>query len=171
MKIDGKIVVWMFESSHHVPLDGIAGRVTFETEGLFGAPKLRLDGRAPPRVLMKQGTVSLPKVDGGKATVRIVPAWNRTLPTLEIDGRRLMTGEPIPVILMILGALPLALIGVGGAVGGALGGGALAISYSIARRNMSTGKKATAILAVGASAAVGYSALSLCIAFLGRLAS
>lgn len=57
---------------------------------------------------------------------------------------------------IVLVLVPLALIGVGGLVGGLFGGAGAALNLSLARRRLPAGAKVAAMLGVGIAAAVLY---------------
>ncbi|EIQ01293.1 hypothetical protein OpiT1DRAFT_05868 [Opitutaceae bacterium TAV1] len=56
----------------------------------------------------------------------------------------------------IVAALPLALVAVGGLIGGLFGGGAYAISSSIFKKDISTTKKYTYSILVSSGAVIAY---------------
>lgn len=145
----------MDKSTYVVEVPEIAGTLTIEVAGLFGGPTLFLDGAPAPSGL-RRGTFVLPGRDGRERIAKWVPNLLMAVPVLEIDGAKHELGPKIPVILLILAALPMGLVAVGGLVGGLCGGLAFGVNQSIARSTLATPVKVISILAIGSSAVIGF---------------
>lgn len=141
-----------FESSE------VEGKVVLRLS-MLGAAKLFLNDQPAPRG-DKHGTFRLPKTNGGEATVRIVPSFGRTVPTLEVDGVKHELGEKVAMGMMVMSFLPLGLIAVGGALGGACGGAGWAVNQSVLRSQHSSAIKVLIMLGVTLGAIALWIALA-----------
>jgi hypothetical protein len=129
-------------------IPGAKSQVQIRPMGWLRGARLFQDGkRAPWHRWGKSWLVELE--DGGQVEVRYLPiSLIYTLPCLEIAGRRVELGERIPTGLVVLALLPLLMVPVGGALGGALGGIGAAFNLHLARGNRGAGIKAALMLAV-----------------------
>jgi hypothetical protein len=120
------------------PFEGpdLAGRVVARVSTLT-APKLFFNDQPAPRG-PKRGTFVLPKTDGTEATARLLPAFNRVVPNLEVDGVKHELGPKLNTGLLIMSAIPIGLVGIGGALGGLCGGTGWAINQAVLRSSHPT---------------------------------
>ncbi len=129
-----------------VDIDGLKPGIQFEAQTLFGAPKLLVDGQPAPKAPTR-GKVLLPSLNGSQVEARLYPGFTQT--TVEIDGVKHPVGPKVPFALMLVAALPLGLIAVGGLLGGLCGGLAFGLNSSVARSDRSTVAKVAIMLALG----------------------
>ncbi|MFT7623921.1 MAG: hypothetical protein ACI9WU_003107 [Myxococcota bacterium] len=128
----------------------LAGTVTLKMS-TWGAPKLLQDGTRVPKG-PKMGTFALKGTNGEEIVARLKPNLRRTVPGIELDGRLIEQGQPIPLWLVVLAMLPVGLAGVGGALGGLCGGAAAGLNLTVARNKKPTPIKAAIMLASTATA-------------------
>jgi hypothetical protein len=113
-----------------------AGRkVTVETGGPFGGPRLLVDG-VP--VEKQNGAYSVPVgADGGTVAVRLKGAGLDVVPVAEVNGRTVRLAPPLAWYEYAWACLPILLLLVGGAIGGALGGAAAYTNLALFRSQRS----------------------------------
>ena len=80
--------------------------------------------------------------DGSVKELRLTGQWSGLKAT--VDGVETPLEAPIPKFLLVLSFLPIALVAVGGLIGGAFGGAGAAINTGIARMAMPTAAKVLA---------------------------
>lgn len=130
----------------------LAGRVVVRVSTI-GAPKLLVNDQPAPRG-PKRGTFALLKTDGTHATVKLLPAFNRVVPSVEVDGVETELGPKVNVGLLIVCFIPFGLVGIGGALGGLCGGAGWAINQAVLRSSHSTMAKVLIMLGVTLTAGV-----------------
>ncbi|MEM9696089.1 MAG: hypothetical protein AAGA56_26330 [Myxococcota bacterium] len=141
-----------------IDVEGVDATVEVVPPGLLKGFHVLVDGR-PPRSGAKRGTFVLPGQDGSAQTATLKSSLTKT--ELVVAGRSYPVGDPVPGGLLVLACLPLALVGVGGLLGGACGGAAFAISLGIARKpTLKLPVKVLSILATGVGAAIVYAAIA-----------
>ena len=110
-----------------VEINGLKPGIQFEPQTLFGAPKLLVDGQPAPKATTRN-KVLLPTVDGAQVEAKLYPGFTQT--TVELDGVKHPVGPKVPFGLMLVAALPLGLIAIGGLLGGLCGGLAFGLSFT-----------------------------------------
>ncbi|MFC7548160.1 hypothetical protein [Plantactinospora sp. GCM10030261] len=142
-----------------VVIEGLAGPLIVDVTAFGGPPTVCVSGEPVPRV---QDTYLLPLANGGQVAGRLRRYALDPYPTIEIDGEKHRTGPAVPVGLRILALLPLALVGLGGLVGGLFGIAGLASNMIILRKSWPVVTRAAAmagVLAVAATLALAIPAM------------
>lgn len=124
----------------------LVGRVVVRMSTLGGA-KIFLNDQPAPRG-PKRGTFALPKTDGTQATAKLLPAFNRIVPCVDVDGIKHELGPKVNTGLLILSMIPFGLVGVGGALGGLCGGVGWGINQAVLRTSQPTIAKVLIMLGV-----------------------
>lgn len=127
-----------------VDIPGVAGQVQLERAGMFSGARLLVAGQPAT----KKGLTKylLP----GTNTETIEARLKESLRGAEVivEGKSYPLGPRIPLGLGILVFAPLGLIGVGGALGGAIGAAGMVLNRSIASSKRSVGARAALMLGV-----------------------
>jgi hypothetical protein len=120
-----------------VMVEGFEGRqLAVQPAGLFTSSKLFVDGQpAPPGA--KRGQVLLRRNDGREVVASFKNSLPDPVPLLVVDGKEIRLAEPLAWYEWIWVGMPLVLILLGGAVGGALGGVATVINAHLFRSPVS----------------------------------
>jgi hypothetical protein len=117
---------------HTLTLPEFGDQVLVVTDaGLFSAPRLLVNGQ-PATPGAKRGEFHVTRPDGTTATVTLRSGFPDPAPVLQVDGRRIPLVEPLSPLQWFFAGLPLALLLVGGALGGALG----AVGFTVNARAM-----------------------------------
>jgi hypothetical protein len=93
-------------------------------------------------------TFLLPTANGGTVEGRLRTNVLDPHPRIDIAGVTHRTGPPVPVLLRVLALFPLALVAVGGLVGGAVGAAGFIGNLGISRGSQPTGVKALLMVVV-----------------------
>lgn len=138
-------------------------RVTVETaSGLFGAPRLLVDG--VPVEKGNGGVYSVSRNDGDPVTFRFKGAGLDVIPLVEIDGKRTVRlVAPLQWYEYAWAGLPLALLLIGGAIGGLLGAGAAYTNIAIFRSRTAAGARYGLSAFVTLAAVAVYAILRQCL--------
>lgn len=137
-------------------------RVTVETVGVFGSPRLLVDGLAAEQ--QNGGVYTVPGLDGTPVSVRLTGSGLDAVPVAEINGRAVRLAAPLAWYEYVWCCLPLILLLLllrGGAAGGILGAGASYMNVYVFRARKDAGTR------YGMSGAVTFAVV---IAYLGVLA-
>jgi len=135
---------------------GVSRRVTVERPGMWTGARVYVDGQ-----LAKKGGWGkwlLPADDGSEIAVRV--REDLTGPVLTVGKEKIPIGPRVPAWLGVLAFLPIALLVIGGALGGAIGATGMVINRGIARMPISSGAKAGAMVGVLLVAIVIFVALA-----------
>jgi hypothetical protein len=136
-----------------VMINGLAGPVVLEAGWLSG--RYRITVGAHPAARTGRNRYALPTAGGGTAEATLRGGFFDPYPSLVIGGVAHRTGPQTPLSLRVLSLLPLALIGVGGLLGGLIAGLALVANFAVLRSPArSFAVKALSVLGVTAAAAV-----------------
>jgi hypothetical protein len=112
-------------------------------------------GQAVPRVGKRQ--YALPAANGrGTVNATLRSRLADPYPTVEAYGLRYRTGPKMPDVLQVLALLPIALVGIGGAIGGLTGGLGVAANLAIARTRIPSPGKALIMIGIGVVAVLVY---------------
>ena len=139
--------------SSKVDIAGLGANITYQPPGMFSGGKVLLNGQPAPKG-GKRGTVLVPAADGTQIEAKLQHSFTQA--SLEVNGVKHALGPKVHTGLMVVAALPLGLIAVGGLLGGLCGGAAFGVNSSIARSDLNPALKIAAMLAVGCAAAVLY---------------
>ena len=129
-----------------IAVSGVNGPVVVTSNAFTGQHTVIVDGQPIPRE--KGGTYRLPSADGGTVEARVSSNFLNPSPTLEVAGKKYASAPPLPLVLQILMLLPLALVFVGGLVGGLIGALGVGVNTLVARGSYSTVAKALMMLGV-----------------------
>ncbi len=119
-------------------------------EKSFWLGRLRLwcQGREMSRSKEKGKPFLIPGPNGIRVRLQVKGSPWDYLPRIEVDGRPLLLGRPLSNLEYVLGGIPLLLMFVGGAIGGASGAIGAMYNYRLLRANMSITMKILAIAGV-----------------------
>jgi len=136
---------------HEVRVPGIVGRLTVSEPGIVRGSRLLIDGT--PAKKASWAKYELTRTDGSSAQARLLPSLGQFLPTLEVDGTKYPIGPKIPAGYVAIAFLPLVLIFVGGALGGAVGATGWVLNHRVARSGLSGPLKVLVMIAITGTAA------------------
>jgi hypothetical protein len=132
----------------HFALPGSPARsCRLEKSFWLGSLRLWHQGREVPRSKEKGKPFLVPRPDGTQARVQIKSGFDY-LPKIEVDGQALSVGRPLTTLEYVLGGLPMVLMFVGGAIGGASGAVGTMFNYRILRATTSVPMKVLGVAAV-----------------------
>ena len=124
--------------------------------GFWAGPKLLVNGISAPKG-SKRGEMTLQRNDGKQATAKWKPqALGLDVPQLIVDGEVITLVEPLKWYQLVWGGLPILLIFIGGALGGATGFIGFSANTKIFRKEMSDVLEYLATGAVSVLAVVAY---------------
>jgi hypothetical protein len=136
-----------------------------ETGGFWSGPKLMIDGAPAPKG-PKRGQFSLRRNDGTEAIAQLrVKFFLDPLPQVELDGQSFLAAEPLKWYEWLWAGLPFAMIIIGGALGGGIGGLMMAINGRVFRSNLKTPAKYLLTGSISAGAFIAYFLLALLLNF------
>jgi hypothetical protein len=122
-----------------IPLEGFENRrLAVQTGGLVSGPKVVIDGAPAPR---QKGTYFVRNNRGEEVQVKLKPGLLDPVPRVEIAGQVLSLAKPLTWFEYVWMALPIALVFIGGALGGLCGASAVYASARVFRGGRSTGAK------------------------------
>jgi hypothetical protein len=129
-------------------------------ERSFWLAQLRLwyQGREIPRSKEKGKPFFIP-ADGKQMRVHIT-GGGLDLPKIEVDGVKVLLGRPLSTVEYAIGGIPLVLLFVGGAIGGATGAVGAMFNYRVLREATSTLKKVLGVLAISGLSVLTYLVLA-----------
>ncbi len=104
-----------------VHIDGFEGRqLSVTSGGILAGPRLLVDGQPAPKG-PKRGQLLLRRNDGTEVVARLRGGFVDPIPEIIIDGKTVAVAEPLHWYQWGWAGLPLVLLILGGALGGALG--------------------------------------------------
>jgi hypothetical protein len=137
-----------------IPHPGFEGRgLAVRLPGVFSNPKVVLDGA---EVKGERGRFQLRDNRGGMVEAKLKSNFLDAVPRVEIGARVLELAPPLPWYAYVWSALPVVLIFVGGALGGACGALAAFVNARIFRSERGTAAKYAITGAISAAAVVLY---------------
>jgi hypothetical protein len=140
-------------ASHTLNIPGTTGRVELVPDIWWGRSYLTVDGSKAPsagkRAFTLQGTDGHPVV----ATLGRTALF-ASVPPVEVNGETHLAVEPPPLVVRIIGMLPIILVTFGGLLGGLVAVLAIIVNFKVAGSSLSTGAKSGAMIAVAAAAFV-----------------
>lgn len=146
---------------HVVDVPNARGRVELVEPGLFAGIRIELDGQPVTREGLFSPRYPIPTNDGGTFALEVRADPFRggfTVKGPGLDGR---VGDPIPLALGILAFLPFALVAVGGAIGGLMGGLGWAVNQQIARSDLPLPIRVALMLGVTLAAGAAWLVLAV----------
>ena len=133
-----------------------AQQLTLETAGLFSGAKLLLNGQPVPKGA-KRGEFIVKRDDGTEVTAKFKPIFLDPVPQIIInDSQTVKVVEPLQWYQWLWAGLPIALIFVGGVLGGLFGFIATTLSIRIFRSEMSSVPQYLAVGGISVLAVVSY---------------
>jgi hypothetical protein len=137
-------------------LDGFEDHeVVVETAGLLSNAKILLDGKRAPKG-SKRNTYVLRSTYGFKVIIELKQSIFDPVPRLIVDGYPIKYTEALSPIQWIWSGLPMVLIIIGGAIGGAFGATAFWINMRVFRGDMSEIEKYILTGLISAIATIVY---------------
>lgn len=138
-------------ASYTLNIPGTTGRVELVPDIWWGRSYLTVDGSKAPnagkRAFTLQGTDGRPVVATLGRTAMFAPA-----PPVEVNGETYVAVEPPPVLVRVIGMLPIILVAFGGLLGALVAVFAIIVNFRIAGSGLSTGAKGGIMIAVAAAA-------------------
>lgn len=140
-------------ASHALNIPDTTGQVELIPDMWWGRSYLTVDGSKAPsagkRAFTLQGTDGRPVV----ATLGRTAVF-ASVPPVEVNGETYVAVEPPPVVVRVIGMLPIFLVAFGGLLGALVAVIAIIINFRVAGSSLSTGAKSEAMIAVAAAAYV-----------------
>ena len=140
----------------HFALPGSSTSCRLEKSFWFGNLRLRSQGREVPRSREKGKPFLVPGPNGAHTRVHIKGNGWDYLPKIEVDGMQVPLGRPLSPLEYVLGGIPILLMFVGGAVGGATGAIGMMFNYRVLRATTSTPMKVLGVVAVSGLSFLTY---------------
>lgn len=145
----------------HFALPG-SSTASCRLEKSFWLGQLRLwcQGREVPRSKEKGKPFLIAGPDGTGVRVHVKGNGWDYLPRIEVDGCQIPLGRPLSTLEYVLGGIPLVLIFLGGAIGGATGAVGTMYNYRVLREASSAPMKVFGILAITGLSLLTYLVLA-----------
>jgi hypothetical protein len=139
-----------------VTLEGFEDRdLQVETAGFLRGSRILLEGQLPPKG-PRRNTYVLRRSDGFKVVAELRESVFDPVPRLLVDGQPVKLAEPLSAFQFIWSGLPLLLIFIGGAVGGAIGAMAFWTNTRLFRSGFSASEKYILAAMISAFSVVVY---------------
>lgn len=156
-------------ATHVVEIPNAAGRVEVIEPGMLSGLVVKVDGRPLAKSSFFSTTYPVPLQSGGTAEMKVVLDTLRGGFRVESEGFVQSYGEKIPALLAALAFLPFALVAVGGALGGGIGGLGWGANRLIAAQAWPLPVRAVAMLGVTVASFVVWFGLAAAFALaMGR---
>ena len=140
-------------ASHPLSIPGTTGQVALVPDVWWGRSYLTVDGSKAPsagkRAFTLQGADGRPVV----ATLGRTAVF-ASVPPVEVNGETYVAVEPPPVVVRVIGMLPILLVTFGGLLGALVAVLAVLVNFRVAGSSLSTGAKSGVMIAVAAAAFV-----------------
>ncbi|MCP2263462.1 hypothetical protein ACFQHV_22830 [Promicromonospora thailandica] len=140
-------------ASHALDIPAVSGQVDLVPDVWWGRSYLTVDGTKAPsagkRAFTLQGADGQPVIAKLGRTALFSP-----VPPVEVNGATYLAVEPLPVLVRIIGVLPILLVALGGIVGGLVAVLTIVVNLRIAGSRLSTGAKTAAMIGTAAAAFV-----------------
>ncbi len=143
-----------------VNIPGFETRQIAVESGFFSGPKLLIDGQPAPKAAKARDYV-LRRSDGSEVKVQLRGIWVDPIPQIMVDGKPIQVTEPLQWYQWVWAGRPLALIFVGGLLGGLMGGLAITINGRLFRSELNGLAKYLLTGLVSVGALVGYFILAI----------
>ncbi len=150
--------------THPTVIPDLDGPVVVEQNLWSGKPRLFVGGVEVPSTGRR--SFSVRTREGSSVDITVKSTLVRPFPTIQIGDRNFETGPALPVWLVILMLLPLALLVIGGALGGAIGALGVVVNTIIARSAWGVVAKSLTMFGVFAVALGLWFSLALAAMFL-----
>lgn len=145
----------------HFALPG-SSTASCRLEKSFWLGQLRLwcQGREVPRSREKGKPFLIPGLNGTHSRLHVKGSGWDYLPKIEVDGTQVLLGRPLSTLEYVLGGIPLLLMFLGGAIGGASGAVGTVYNYRVLRANTSVPMKVLGVVAVTGLSLLTYLVLA-----------
>ncbi len=121
---------------YQLNIPALPGRkVEVELPGIFSSATILVDGQ-PATKAAKRGKFFIRATDGRESLIGLKTSFLDPVPQVLWVGRTIKVVEPLAWYQWLWTAIPLVLVFLGGAVGGALGGVAMVFNIRILRSDM-----------------------------------
>jgi hypothetical protein len=127
----------------------------------LGQLRLWYQGREIPRSKEKGKPFLIPGAANGEHVRVHVKGGAFDLPGIQVDGVKVVLGRPLSTLEYIVGGIPLVLVFMGGAIGGATGAVGAMCNYRVLRSTTPTPKKVLGVVAVSALSFLTYLVLAV----------
>lgn len=119
-----------------IELVGFEGQdLTLETAGMFKRARIIINDK-PAAKGSKRDQFVINDNNGFKVVVQLQQSFFDPVPKLVVDGQSIKLAKPLNTLQWIWSAIPIVLVFVGGAIGGAIGAGAFWINLRVFRSEM-----------------------------------
>jgi hypothetical protein len=126
----------------------------------LGQLRLWHQGREIPRSKEQGKPFLIPNAATGKPVRIQVKGGGLDVPSIDVDGVQVLLGRPLSTIEYVIGGIPLVLVFLGGAIGGASGAVGTMLNYRVLREATSTSSKVIGVAVVSGLSFLAYVALA-----------
>jgi hypothetical protein len=126
----------------------------------LGQLRLWYQGREIPRSKEKGKPFWIPGSANGKPVRVQVKGGGFDLPSIDVDGVKVMLGRSLSTLEYAIGGIPLVLVFVGGAIGGASGAVGAMFNYRVLREAKSLSTKVLGVLGISGLSFLAYLVLA-----------
>ena len=126
----------------------------------LGQLRLWHQGREIPRSKEQGKPFLIPNAATGKSVRVVVKGGGLDLPSIDVDGVKVLLGRPLSPLEYVIGGIPLVLVFVGGAIGGASGAAGAMFNYRVLREATSTSTKVFGVVGVSTLSFLAYLVLA-----------
>lgn len=117
-------------------------------------PRVSVDGKRIERVRDVGRPYLIEMPDGTAKKMTVSTAGLDYVPKVTVDGERIYLARKLSWYELLLGAFPVLLLFLGGAIGGLIGGGAMILNYRVLRTERPAAVKALIVLGTTVSASI-----------------
>jgi hypothetical protein len=126
----------------------------------LGQLRLWYQGREIPRSKEQGKPFLIPGAASGKPVRVQVKGGGLDLPSIDVDGVQVLLGRPLTTIEYVIGGIPLVLVFLGGAIGGASGAVGAMLNYRVMREATSVSSKVLGVITVSGLSFLAYLVLA-----------
>jgi hypothetical protein len=126
----------------------------------LGQLRLWYQGREIPRSKEQGKPFLIPNAATGKPMRVQIKGGGLDLPSIDVDGVQVLLGRPLSTLEYVIGGIPLVLVFVGGAIGGASGAVGAMFNYRILRESSSIASKVLGVVVVSGLSLLAYVVLA-----------
>ena len=126
----------------------------------LGQLRLWHQGREIPRSKEQGKPFLIPNAATGKPVRVLIKGGGLDLPSIDVDGVQVLLGRQLSTIEYVIGGIPMLLMFIGGAIGGASGAVGAMLNYRILREATSPSAKVLGVITVSGLSFLTYLALA-----------